>query len=99
MPAPRNIDGYFFSERTYLSPKGCWIWKGALAAGYGSVRVNYRHTYAHHLAYELFVGKIPQGLLVRHLCDIRCCVNPKHLELGTYRDNLLDRYHGTQRRR
>ena len=49
-----------------------------------------RQEYAHRLSYETFCGPIPDGLLVRHLCNQRLCVNPCHLATGTYRDNAHD---------
>ena len=67
---------------------GCWFWLGTLtAAGYGVIGVNYKKFYAHRLSYEAFKGNIPEGLEIDHLCRVRCCVNPDHLEAVTHRVN------------
>lgn len=72
---------------------GCWIWPGALAGGYGhvgwdeaTVHFNAR---THRALYEHFVGPIPAGLDLDHLCRVRSCCNPKHLEPVTRQVNLL----------
>src|SRR3990167_5642169 len=70
---------------------GCWLWVGAWIHGYagiwpatgGIIRV-------HRLIWFLTHGPIPDGLFVMHKCDVRCCVNPTHLVLGTNLDNLED---------
>lgn len=46
--------------------------------------------YAHRAAYEMAFGKIPEGLVVRHKCDVRNCINPDHLEVGTHKQNTAD---------
>lgn len=70
---------------------GCWLWFGAeLNYGYGQFR-NDGHALAHRWSYSHFIGPIPEGLIVRHRCDTPCCVNPDHLELGTYVDNMADK--------
>lgn len=68
----------------------CWLWTRSLnGKGYAEVKVNGRHHPAHRLAYELLVGPIPAGLVLDHLCRVRHCVNPAHLEPVTNRENIL----------
>jgi hypothetical protein len=73
-----------------VDESGCWLWTAAATPG-GYARINYqkRQKYAHRLAYELLVGPIPDGLTIDHLCRVRNCINPAHLEAVTLRENLL----------
>jgi HNH endonuclease len=67
---------------------GCWIWLGALGdGGYGYVFFNGKNSRAHRVSYQIAVGEIPDGLQLDHLCRMRCCVNPTHLEPVTNREN------------
>lgn len=68
----------------------CWLWQGALyRSGYGAFRYNGQMRVAHRFAYELLRGEIPDGLTLDHLCRVRACVRPDHLEPVTNRENVL----------
>lgn len=74
-----------------ITEAGCWEWAGnTLRTGYGRVSMNSKTVAAHRLAYETWVGPIPEGHVVRHKCDNPPCINPDHLETGTHLDNMKD---------
>lgn len=66
----------------------CWLWTAAIATGYGRFYLDGHLVPAHRFAYELLVGPIPAGLDLDHLCRVRNCVNPAHLEPVTRQENL-----------
>lgn len=83
-------DAFFWK---YVNPEpntGCWLWSGyGDEKGYGFVRsrgVNWR---AHRLAWTLLRGPIPAGMTIDHLCKVKCCVSPDHLEVVTSAENTL----------
>ena len=68
---------------------GCWLWTGCLQSeGYGQVRLWGRALYTHRVSYELANGPIPVGLHIDHLCRVRRCLNPAHLEAVTHAENV-----------
>ena len=69
----------------------CWLWSGSVtSAGYGDIQINYKRYSTHRYFYMKAFGDIPEGLHVLHKCDVRNCVNPDHLFLGTNLDNIKD---------
>ena len=87
-PKQRLLEG---SDRG-TGPDSCWVWKGAKFGntGYGQIQYQGKPTRTHRLSYQVFVGDIPDGLLVLHRCDVRVCINPSHLFLGTHKQNMDD---------
>ena len=71
---------------------GCWFWGSHLDKhGYARLTIEKRTVFAHRVSWELHHGKpIPAGLMIRHQCHQRCCINPHHLEIGTAQDNSDD---------
>lgn len=82
----------------YVMPEpmsGCWLWMGSLdGRGYGSMRVGNTAVgrsivRTHRFSYELYKGPIPDDMCLDHLCRVRSCCNPDHLEPVTIRENIL----------
>lgn len=83
-----NQNGPVPMNRPELGP--CWIWTGnTMKDGYTHFKVSGKTVKAHRFSYELLIGAIPDNLALDHLCRIRNCVNPSHLEPVTQQVNIL----------
>ena len=70
-------------------PGGCWEWVAGLGTGgYASFSWDGKTCLAHKLAYQRLVGQVPDGLELDHMCRVRHCVNPEHLEPVTHVENV-----------
>jgi hypothetical protein len=80
----------------------CWLWTGSRnPSGYGILRIakpagRWTTTGAHRVAYQLLVDPVPDGLQLDHLCRVRHCVNPAHLEVVTHIENVQRGYRANQ---
>jgi hypothetical protein len=75
-----------------INENGCFIVTSHEAQKNGYIEINVRgkRTYIHRYVFEECFGFIPDGMMVRHKCDNRQCINPEHMELGTHEDNMRD---------
>lgn len=90
-PVKYHTDADRITSKVAVSDAGCWEWTGFINEnGYGKVNDGKgRMVRAHRLSYEAFVGPIPDGMTIDHLCRVRHCVNPEHLEPVTNKTNIL----------
>ena len=91
-----------FHAKVALDAAGCWIWTGAIGGpGYGGFTgvqtPTHRWGSAHRFAYRVFIGRIPPGYTIDHLCRVRACVNPAHLEAVTFGENTRRAWAARQR--
>ena len=86
----------YIEDRSIPEPNsGCWLWLGGLNKhGYPKANKNIGgrivDRLGHRVSYEAYKGEIPKGKQVLHHCDVRSCVNPDHLYVGTHDDNMRD---------
>src|SRR3990167_5235797 len=87
----KSLEERFWEKVNTKNDRGCWYWiANKNNKGYGQTSLNGKWLLAHRVSWEIHNGKIPEGLCVLHKCDTPLCVNPKHLWLGTQKDNIRD---------
>jgi hypothetical protein len=75
-------------KRYKKDSRGCWIWTGAIhKSGYGQIKWKGKSTVAHRVVYEIVKGPIEKNLVIDHLCNVKLCINPEHLEAVSYSTN------------
>lgn len=86
-----RLPNRFWTKIQIDEDSGCWVWMASrFENGYGGFKFNGKTSKAHRVSYSQLIEFIPDGLVVRHKCDFKPCVNPNHLELGTQLDNIND---------
>lgn len=85
----KNLQDYI-NDHITIEKNGCWLWRGYHGKTYPKIKFRHWHLPTHRFFYAFFKGEIPKGMCVCHTCDVRHCVNPDHLWLGTYNDNNVD---------
>jgi hypothetical protein len=81
----------YIAMRTRADENGCWIWLGAITHGYGVLGHNSygNRSLAHRASYVAHKGAVPAGLCLDHLCRVRACCNPDHMEPVSHRINCI----------
>jgi len=90
----KTLEQRFWTKVDKRGSEDCWLWIGCKTSiGYGWISLGKKSsggTHAHRAAWTLIRGTIPEGMHILHTCDVRACVNPAHLFLGTHQDNMDD---------
>lgn len=89
-PIPQDLEARFWKKVTKTD--SCWLWNACKVSGYGriSIGTSNKNVSSHRVSWTIHFGEIPNHLNVLHKCDVRTCVNPAHLFLGTNDDNMKD---------
>jgi hypothetical protein len=87
LDAKTDRNGPVPEYRPDLGP--CWLWTGSKVEGYGKLKVEGAYKLAHRLVFECHGGPIAHGMQLDHLCRVRHCVNPSHLEQVTQTVNIM----------
>lgn len=88
-----DVPAYLLAHKVIDLNTGCWLWtrtKSSDKMGYRKLCVDGHRQPVHRWSYEVFIGPIPDNLLIRHSCNNPLCINPEHLLPGTHKDNFED---------
>lgn len=89
----KTLKERFEDKYEVVTESGCWLWTSCLYPNdYGYLKCKDKSKLAHRISYEIYKGELKPEEIVRHTCDVRCCVNPNHLIAGTQKDNMQDMY-------
>ena len=77
------------ADKFDIDESGCWLWTASIRDGYGQIRDSGSVRGAHRVMFEQLVGEVDEGMDLDHLCRVRRCVNPDHLEPVTRLENIL----------
>ena len=92
MPAAVKFNEKYLIDRSIPEPNtGCWLWLGSVSQD-GYSQVGKPPWSGHRIAFEVKHGPVPEGMEVDHICRVRCCVNPDHMQPLTHYDNLIKSY-------
>lgn len=90
MPLNRSLKDRIYAKSIPVTESGCWIWMGAKQNnGYGHMGYMGKTYLVHRISYEQHVGLIPENMVIDHMCRVRDCVNPDHLQVTTIAENVL----------
>ena len=88
---PNRVRGASLEARFWAKvnkTETCWVWTARIGEhGYGEFNIDGKSNLAHRVSYQLAGGEIPKGMCIDHLCRVRKCIRPSHLEVVTYKEN------------
>lgn len=92
-PIPElTIDEFLLFIKKVKREGSCWIWQACCLSGYGTFSIKRRTYYAHRVSWRWFKKEDPGQIRILHTCNIRACVNPEHLYLGTQSANMFQKF-------
>lgn len=91
----RPIRQRIIDKVTFEPNSGCWLWTGGVSSyGYAASQIKGRQVLMHRIVFEMHKGSVPKDGILSHLCNVRCCVNPDHIELWRESSNRNESVQG-----